>query len=165
MGFRYFDAQAVVDNGLDQDKEYITTPGSERIDLVDNDLNPKVLGYCELLYIKDPFEFYYLGWLVTRVPNKDRAPGQLSIGEQVLDKANDFIDSRGAAGILCNTISENIPVHSIYQRHGWVALNTSHNSKDRLWMSRNLPAQASPEIMSKAIEYIKKVDPYFQKGH
>src|SRR6266404_6124422 len=122
LSFRYFDAESGRRLGLNKDPKYVTVPDSERIELFDSTNDSEVLGYVEIVLLRQPFEFYYVGWLITRVPRKDLKIGELSHGEMVLEQANKFIASKDLPGILCNSIPASAKVHGIYLKHDWQAI-------------------------------------------
>lgn len=112
----------------------------------------RVLGHADAWYKNAPFPFFFVS---LEIPKKERR-GK-GYGTALLHALTDQIKSRGAAGILHDSIAvfeENDPAaEGMYERNGWQGISTN-SSIGRKWMAFNLPEGVTPDKLDRAIREI-----------
>ena len=103
------------------------------------------IGYIEFEYYNDPFPFYYVSFL--SVKSEKRGEG---FGSALLEKINEFLDTKSRTGFLVNTISPDNPAKPMYEKHGWVPVSGKSG-----WFAYNLPDDLEEGRLEKAIYKIK----------
>lgn len=142
--------------GLEQTEEGGSGPlGIERIELIENEgETTEPVSHAELLFVKEPFNFYYSSWLQARPNNKSKNGWG---GKELLERINLFLDSKGFPGFLYNQIPGQ--VGTIFYKHlGWNEVLGNER-----WFSYHLPPYTDPVLIDEAINKIKNLDPYFKE--
>lgn len=99
------------------------------------------VGDATLEYHSRPFPFY----LVTFVEVEFGQQGQ-GYGSELVEKINEFLNTRNRPGVLEDAINENNPARGFYERHGWKRI------ADTSWFVYNL----NPDL-EKKVKRIKSV--------
>ncbi len=95
--------------------EHLKPPATEgKIHRIELQTEGDMVGFANLEYRNSPFPFYYIK-LVFVLPHA-RNQG---FGKDILNELNHFLDLRKKAGLLFNSIAENDPAYSIYEKAGW----------------------------------------------
>jgi len=102
------------------------------------------IGELELMYKNHPFPFYYLSYLNIDKPKRGKGYSGF-----FLENINKFLDSKGKAGLLLNTIYSKDPTSSIYARHGWQEIE-GHLG----WYIYNAPKNLTKDRVDSAIKDI-----------
>lgn len=106
------------------------------------------VGEAELVYRNDPFPFYYL--FILRIEGKQQGRG---FGGALVEQLNNFLDSKGKAGILRNIINHDNPACSIYENRGWQPIEGNES-----WFIYNPPEHLTPDRIRKAIHGIEDME-------
>jgi GNAT superfamily N-acetyltransferase len=77
----------------------------------------EVLAYLNMLYLRKPLPCYYLVYV--EVTPSFRGKG---LGNRILEVFRDFVESKGAMGLLDNIIPPEDPTFGIYTKLGWLPL-------------------------------------------
>ncbi|MBW1786349.1 MAG: hypothetical protein JRK53_06975 [Deltaproteobacteria bacterium] len=72
------------------------------------------LGRLNMLYLKKPMPCYYLVYVEVAAPYRRKG-----LGNRVLIHFREFLEAKGAMGILDNIIPENDPTFDIYSKQAW----------------------------------------------
>jgi GNAT superfamily N-acetyltransferase len=83
----------------------VYTPGKE------------VLAYLNMVYLRKPLPCYYLVYV--EVTPSFRGKG---LGNRILEAFRDFVEGKGALGLLDNIIPPEDPTFDIYTRLGWLPI-------------------------------------------
>jgi len=76
------------------------------------------LGRLNMLYLKKPMPCYYLVYVEVAPPFRNKGLGRL-----VLEHFRDFLEGKGAVGILDNIIPTEDPTFEIYTKQAWEPLD------------------------------------------
>ena len=71
----------------------------------------------------------------------------------MLNKLNEFLLTRGKAGLLRNIISKDSPTCGIYEKNGWVPVNSKEG-----WFIFNSPKDLAYASILKAIAHVKTIE-------
>jgi GNAT superfamily N-acetyltransferase len=77
----------------------------------------EVLAYLNMLYLRKPLPCYYLVYV--EVTPFFRGKG---LGNRILEAFRDYVEEKGALGLLDNIIPSEDPTFDIYSRLGWISL-------------------------------------------
>ncbi len=75
------------------------------------------LGRLNMLYLKKPIPCYYLVYVEVGLPFRSKG-----LGRRVLEHFRDFLQAKGALGLLDNIIAFDDPTYSIYTKQAWEPL-------------------------------------------
>jgi GNAT superfamily N-acetyltransferase len=73
-----------------------------------------VLGYLNMMYFRKPIPCYYLVYVEVLPPFRGRG-----LGNKILAALREFVEIKGALGLLDNIIPEEEPTYGIYAKLGW----------------------------------------------
>jgi GNAT superfamily N-acetyltransferase len=74
----------------------------------------EVLGYLNMIYFRNPISCYYLVYVEVLPPFRGRG-----LGNKILRSFREFVEEKGAMGLLDNIIPPNEPTYGIYTKLGW----------------------------------------------
>jgi GNAT superfamily N-acetyltransferase len=74
----------------------------------------EVLGYLNMIYFRKPIPCYYLVYVEVLLSFRGRG-----LGNKILKAFRQFVEDKGAAGLLDNIIPSEDPTYDIYAKHGW----------------------------------------------
>jgi hypothetical protein len=77
----------------------------------------EVLAYLNMLYLRKPLPCYYLVYV--EVTPSFRGKG---LGNRILEAFRDYVEEKGALGLLDNIIPPEDPTFDIYSKLGWIPL-------------------------------------------
>lgn len=72
------------------------------------------LGRLNLMYLRKPIPCYYLVYVEVDQPFRGQG-----LGNRILEAFNEFVESKGALGLLDNIIPPDDPTFDIYTKQGW----------------------------------------------
>ena len=85
-----------------------------------------------------------------RIEGKQKGRG---FGGALIEQLNNFLDSKGKAGILRNIIDRQNPAFSIYEKRGWRPIEDHED-----WLIYNPPKNLTPDRINKAIHGIQDME-------
>jgi GNAT superfamily N-acetyltransferase len=74
----------------------------------------EVLGYLNMIYLRKPIPCYYLVYVEVLFPFRGRG-----LGHKILKAFREFVEDKGAVGLLDNIIPPGEPTYGIYAKVGW----------------------------------------------
>jgi GNAT superfamily N-acetyltransferase len=74
----------------------------------------EVLGYLNMLYLRKPIPCYYLVYVEVQLSFRGRG-----LGNKILKAFREFVEDKGAVGLLDNIIPPEDPTYDIYTKLGW----------------------------------------------
>jgi len=74
----------------------------------------EVLGYLNMVYLRQPIPSYYLVYVEVLPPFRGRG-----LGNRILKAFKEFAEEQGAVGLLDNIILPEEPTYDIYIKNGW----------------------------------------------
>ncbi|MFB0506177.1 MAG: GNAT family N-acetyltransferase [Thermodesulfobacteriota bacterium] len=74
----------------------------------------EVLGYLNMIYLRKPIPCYYLVYVEVLFPFRGRG-----LGHKILKAFREFVEDKGAVGLLDNIIPPEEPTYDIYTKLGW----------------------------------------------
>lgn len=74
----------------------------------------EVLGYLNTIYLRDPIPCYYLVYVEVLTPFRGRG-----LGGRILRSFREFVQGKGAIGLLDNIIPPEEPTYEIYSKSGF----------------------------------------------
>ena len=74
----------------------------------------EVLGYLNMIYLRKPLPCYYLVYVEVLVSFRGRG-----LGNKILKAFREFVEDKGAVGLLDNIIPPEDPTYDIYTKLGW----------------------------------------------
>ena len=74
----------------------------------------EVLGYLNMVYLRQPIPCYYLVYVEILSPFRGRG-----LGQKILQAFRAFTEEKGSVGLLDNIISPGDPTYDIYAKLGW----------------------------------------------
>ncbi|MBI5583914.1 MAG: GNAT family N-acetyltransferase [Deltaproteobacteria bacterium] len=77
----------------------------------------ETLGYLNMMYLRKPLPCYYLVYV--EVNQTFRGQG---LGNRILEAFKEYVESKGALGLLDNIIPEQDPTFDLYTKQGWQSL-------------------------------------------
>jgi GNAT superfamily N-acetyltransferase len=77
----------------------------------------EVLAYLNMLYLRKPLSCYYLVYV--EVTPSFRGKG---LGNRILEVFRDFVETKGALGLLDNIIPPEDPTFDVYTKLGWLPI-------------------------------------------
>ena len=116
------------------------------------------LGFCTFKTYDKPFPFLYVSWVVKQDTPASKVQHNKTVGDMLMEVANNTIRKKGMPGILGNTVPEYTSAHDVYARNGWKKL--PFEDPNTVWMGYETP-EMTPEQMSEVVTELKKDDPYF----
>lgn len=137
--------------------------GMEIINLLEEmpDGKTRELGYCTFKTYEKPFPFLYVSWVVRQGMSVSEAKHDKTVGDMLMEVANNTIKKKGLPGILGNTVPEYTSAHDVYARNGWKKLAFEDENPNTVWMSYELPESTTKEQMAEIVRETKLDDPYF----
>ncbi len=124
------------------------TETEEKIHRIELRMDGDQVGFANLEYRNRPFPFYYVK-LVFVLPHARN----LGFGKEILAELNNFLDSHKKAGLLLNSIDEDDPAYSIYEKAGWKPIK--HGSH---CYSYNLPTGLTEGRLEKAVYEVETAE-------
>lgn len=76
--------------------------------------NGESLGYLNMMYLRKPLPCYYLVYV--EVNHTFRGQG---LGHRILEAFKEYVESKGALGLLDNIIPAQDPTFNLYSKQGW----------------------------------------------
>jgi len=76
-----------------------------------------VLGYLNMMYLRRPIPCYYLVYVEVLVSFRGRG-----LGNKILKTFKQFVELKGAVGLLDNIIPPDEPTYDIYTKLGWTRI-------------------------------------------
>ncbi len=77
----------------------------------------EALGYLNMIYFRKPIPCYYLVYVEVLLPFRRRG-----LGNKILKAFREFVEHKGAVGLLDNIIPPEEPTYDIYPKLGWKAV-------------------------------------------
>jgi len=74
----------------------------------------EVLGYLNMIYLRKPIPCYYLVYVEVLLSFRGRG-----LGNKILKAFREFVEDKGAVGLLDNIIPPGEPTYDIYTKLGW----------------------------------------------
>ncbi len=74
----------------------------------------EVLGYLNMIYLRKPIPCYYLVYVEVLLSFRGRG-----LGNKILKAFREFVEDKGAVGLLDNIIPPGDPTYDIYAKLGW----------------------------------------------
>ena len=74
----------------------------------------EVLGYLNMIYLRKPIPCYYLVYVEVLLSFRGRG-----LGNKILKAFREFVEDKGALGLLDNIIPPEDPTYDIYTKLGW----------------------------------------------
>ncbi len=74
----------------------------------------EVLGYLNMIYLRKPIPCYYLVYVEVLLSFRGRG-----LGNKILKDFREFVEDKGAVGLLDNIIPPEEPTYDIYTKLGW----------------------------------------------
>ena len=74
----------------------------------------EILGYLNMVYLRQPIPTYYLVYVEVLPPFRGRG-----LGHTILKAFREFVEEQGAVGLLDNIILPEDPTYDIYTKNGW----------------------------------------------
>jgi len=74
----------------------------------------EVVGYLNMIYLRKPIPCYYLVYVEVLLPFRGRG-----LGNKILKAFRQFVERKGAVGLLDNIIPVEEPTYDIYTKLGW----------------------------------------------
>lgn len=74
----------------------------------------EVLGYLNMIYLRNPIPCYYLVYVEVLPPFRGRG-----LGNKILKAFREFAEDKGVVGLLDNIIPPDEPTYDIYTKLGW----------------------------------------------
>jgi GNAT superfamily N-acetyltransferase len=87
----------------------------------------EVLAYLNMLYLRKPLPCYYLVYV--EVTPAFRGKG---LGNRILAAFRDFVEDKGALGLLDNIIPQEDPTFDLYAKLGWLPIENWLSSREDL---------------------------------
>jgi GNAT superfamily N-acetyltransferase len=116
----------------------------------------EVLGYLNLIYLRKPFPCYYLVYVEVLLSFRGRG-----LGHKILKAFREFVEERGAVGLLDNIILPEEPTYSIYSKHGWKCIEalTGNGKVDGKghYMVFVPPSVKVPDLQDKLIKLLFRI--------
>jgi GNAT superfamily N-acetyltransferase len=76
--------------------------------------NGEALGYLNMIYFRKPIPCYYLVYVEVLISFRGRG-----LGHKIIKAFREFVEDRGAVGLLDNIIPPEEPTYDIYTKLGW----------------------------------------------
>ena len=132
----------------------------ETINLLEEtpDGKTRELGYCTFKTYEKPFPFFYVSWVVREGTLLTKVQHNKTVGDMLMEVANNTIKKKGMPGILGNTVPEFTSAHDVYARNGWKKL--PFEDPNTVFMGYETP-KMTPEQIAEIVKEIKADDPYF----
>ncbi len=121
------------------------TENLDKVHKIELVIDGEVAGYADLEYRNDPFGFYYVQTVLIRKGFQGHG-----FGSEMLEKVNEFLDSKNKPGLLLDAVMEDESAAGVYERHGWVRIPGK-----KYWFGYNLE-NMEPGQVEKAIHVTRR---------
>ena len=154
--------QSAVDRKLGEAAHLYEEPleGMETINLLEETPDGKTheLGFCTFKTYGKPFPFFYVSWVVNQNTSAEVVKHNKTVGDMLMEVANNTIKAKGLPGILGNTIPQYTSAHDVYARNGWKKL--PFEDPNTIFMGYETP-ELNTDQVAEIVKEIKADDPYF----